>query len=136
MSRENVEVVLKGVDAANRGDPDAFEACLHPEVEWEERGDPLPGLRGTYCGRAEVRKWFEEAFLGVWESQHVEVEEITEASDDRVFLETLSTARGSASGIETELRAWNVFWFANGEIARRQVFWTRDEALEAAGLEE
>jgi hypothetical protein len=42
MPRDHVELVMKGVDAANRGDPDAFAACLHPDVEWEERGDPLP----------------------------------------------------------------------------------------------
>jgi len=33
-------------------------------------------------------------------------------------------------------RAWEVIWFAEGLVTRRQVFWTRDEALEAAGLRE
>jgi hypothetical protein len=46
MSKENVEAVLAAVDAVNKRDPDAFIACLHPEIEWEERGDPFPGLRG------------------------------------------------------------------------------------------
>jgi ketosteroid isomerase-like protein len=136
MSHENIEVVREAVDAVNARDPDAFVACLHPEVEWVDSGDPLPGLRGVYRGRAEVRGWFEEAFGDTWESSHVEVEEITEASDDRVFVETFSTARGRTSGAETELRAWHVLWFADGKVARRRVFWTRDDALEAAGLEE
>jgi ketosteroid isomerase-like protein len=136
MSQENVEVVREGAEAMNRRDPDGFLACLHPEVAWEESGDVLPGLRGIYRGRAEVREWFEEAFLELWESFHIEVEEIAEASDGRVFLGTLLTARGGGSGVETDLRAWQVFWFADGKIARRQIFWTRDEALEAAGPSE
>jgi ketosteroid isomerase-like protein len=52
MSEENVEVVRQGADAMNRRDPDAFLACLHPDVQWEESGDVLPGLRGVYRGRA------------------------------------------------------------------------------------
>jgi ketosteroid isomerase-like protein len=136
MSQENVEVVREAMDAVNARDPDAFIACLHPEVEWVDSGDPLPGLRGVYRGRADVRKWFEEAFGETWESSHVEIEGITEASENRVFVETFSTARGRASGVETELRAWHLLWFADGKIARRQVFWNRGQALEAAGLEE
>src|SRR5215207_3288772 len=108
MSQENVEVVLAAVDAVNKRDPDAFIACLHPDIEWEERGDPFPGLRGTYRGRAELRKWFEEAVVELWESLHVNVEEITEVLEDRVFLGFLLTARGRGSGVETELRGWQV----------------------------
>jgi len=136
MSQENVEVVREVVDAVNRGDPDAFIACLRPDVVWEERTDAWPGFRGVYRGRAEAREWFEVVVLEVWESFHIEIEEITEASDGRVFFGTLITARGGGSGVETEIRAWGVLWLADGKIARRQVFWTRDEALAAAGLRE
>ena len=136
MSQQNVEVVREGVDAMNRRDPDGFIACLHPEVGWEESGDVLPGLRGVYRGRVEAQRWFEEAFLEVWESFQIKVDEITEASDDRVFVEAVFTARGRGSGVETELRFWTVLWFADGKIARRDVFFTRNEAVEAAGLRE
>jgi ketosteroid isomerase-like protein len=97
MSEENVETVLKAVDAANRADAEAFEECLHPEVEWEESGDPLPGLRGVYHGPSAVRGWFEEAFLEVWESLHLKVDAITTAGD-RVLLGFTGTARGRESG--------------------------------------
>src|SRR5262245_10299184 len=135
MSEENVEIVLKLMAAVNRRDPDAFMACLHPEVEWrEESGDPLPGLRGIYRGRAEVRAWFEEAVVELWESFDVEVEEIREASDHRVFIGIRPSARGNASGAVTELRSWQVFTFVDGKAASREIFLNRDEALEAAGL--
>jgi ketosteroid isomerase-like protein len=134
MSQRNVEVVRQGVDAMNRRDPDAFLACLRPDVAWEESGDVFPGLRGTYRGHAEARRWFEEALLEVWDSFHLQTEAISDAGDDRVLLEALFTARGTTSGVETELRFWTVLWFADGKIARRQIFWARDEGLEAAGL--
>jgi ketosteroid isomerase-like protein len=136
MSEENVEVTRRSVNAINARDPDGFLACLHPEVVWEESGDVLPGLRGTYRGRTEARRWFEEALLEVWETFHLEAREITDASDGRVFLEAAFTARGEGSGAETELNVWSVAWFEDGTIAKRRVFWSRAEALEAAGLQE
>ena len=121
----------------NHRDADAFLARLHPDIEWEESGDVLPGLRGVYRGRAEARRWFEEALLEVWETFEIEIEEITDGgTDDRVFLALRFAARGSGSGAETELPFWTVLWFADGKIARRQGFWSRAEALEAAGLSE
>ena len=133
MSDEDVEVVLRGVDAVNRRDADAFIALMSPDVEWETDPEALPDLRDTYRGKAEVREYFEQVFVETWESLHIEVEELTEK---RIVLGTLVTARGKASGVATELRSWGVFWLADGKIARRQIFWNRDQALEAAGLRE
>lgn len=134
MSPENAEVVRRAGDALNRRDLDAFVALLSPYVEWEESGDVLPGLRGFHRGAQAVRKWFDEAILEAWESLHSEPEEITEASDGRVFAQSRATARGRASGVEVELRFWQVFWLADGKIVRRRLFRTRDAALVAAGL--
>jgi hypothetical protein len=74
--------------------PDAFIGCLHPDIELEERSDPFPGPRGTYRGQTELRKWFQDAIVELWESLHVGVEEITEVPEDRAFLGFLLTARG------------------------------------------
>ena len=135
MSRENAEIIRRAVAAMNRRDLDAFIACLHPDVEWEESTDAFPGLTGTYCGRARVRRWAEQAVLELWASLELEIEEITETGDGRVLLETLVTARGTASGVDTEIRAWQLFWFADERISRRRgPFWDRDVALEAVGV--
>jgi ketosteroid isomerase-like protein len=128
-----VEVACALVQAVNDRDTDAFVACLSPDVEWEENGD-VPGARAVYRGREAVRGWFEEVLAEPWEHFHIEVEEISEASDGAIFSELLITARGRGSGAETELRFWTASWLADGLIARRRVFWTRDEALAAAGL--
>jgi ketosteroid isomerase-like protein len=134
MADEKVEPVREAMDALNRLDVEAFLALLSADVVWEENPD-LPGLREIYRGRAEVRGWFEE-LLEVAESPHIELERITELGDDRVFTENFVSGRGKGSGVPVELRWWGVYWIAEGKIARRQVFWARAEALEAAGLSE
>ena len=74
--------------------------------------------------------------MELWESFDIEVEEITQASDSQVFIGIRGSARGKASGVETELRAWQVFTFVDGKAASREIFLNRDAALEAAGLSE
>jgi ketosteroid isomerase-like protein len=134
MSRENVELVRAMTDAGNRIDIDAVIALLSPDVVWEETAD-LPGAREVYRGRDEVRAWANE-LLEVFESAHNALDRVTELSGDRVFTENVLTWRGKGSGVPTELRYWAVYWIKEGKIARRQVFWNRAEALEAAGLSE
>ena len=70
----------EGTDAVNRRDLDAFLALsLRPMLS----GRRTPSFRDferSIAGRAEVREWFEEALLELWESFHVDHEEITELS--------------------------------------------------------
>lgn len=132
MSQKNIEVVRKMIDAVNRRDPDAFVACLTPDVAWDD-SEGWPGIRRVYHGRAGVRKWW-EAFMSVGEIVSAEVEEITEGSSGRVLLGVFGTFRGGSSGVETEARAWYVFWLVDSKVARGKLFWARDRALKAAGL--
>src|SRR5512133_1883628 len=133
MSEENVEIVRKLIDAFNRGDLDAWAGFLSPEVAWESL--PLVGFRDVYRGRAEAREWI-ELLVEDFEEAHLEIEETTALSDDRVLIGYTQIGRGRGSGLPGELRGWAILWVAKGLITRRQVFWTRDEALEAAGLSE
>jgi ketosteroid isomerase-like protein len=134
MSQETVELAWRALDAFTRRDPDALVAFLSPDVVWEEN-PVLPGLRDAYHGPAEVREWM-TAVLEVFEDLQVEVVEVTDLGDDRVFAESVLTAHGQGSGVPVELRFWMVLWYAEDKLTRRQVFWTRDQALEAAGLPE
>ena len=126
--------IRRAVEAFNRRDADTFVALASPEVEWEDAMF-WSGVARTYRGRGELREWFNE-IVEAWESIHVEIEEITEAADDRVFFGLSLVARGRGSGVETELRAWQLNRFADGKTVGRQVFLDRTEALEAAGLRE
>jgi ketosteroid isomerase-like protein len=135
MSQENVEIVREAIEAFNRRDVDAFLSNASPEIEWEDSEFWSEHAR-IYRGRAEVREWFNQVVLEPWESVHVELEEITEAGADRIFFGACLTTRGRGSGVETQIRGWQVVWIADGKVTRRQVFLDRAEALEAAGLEE
>ena len=132
MGKEHEELVRRLGDAWNGGDVEALLALLSPDVVWEENPD-VPGLRQVYRGREEVREWAEE-ILEAWESSEVEIEEVKQLSEDRVLGQALIAGRGKGGGVPVELRFWLILSFEAGKISRRQVFWVREEALEAAGL--
>ena len=135
-SRDSLDAVREALDALNRGDVPAFAECLHPAVEWEESADTFAGLKGAYHGREEVQRWAQQPVADFWSELSMEVEELTAASEGRVLLGILISARGAASGVDTERRAWQVFWVVDGQIAKRHdPYWSRDQALEAAGLQ-
>jgi ketosteroid isomerase-like protein len=133
MSEDNVELARDAIDALNRGDLDAWLAFLSPDVVWEALPG-VPGIGELYRGRAEVRGWIEELWEVAEGVVHTEIEQITDLGEDRVFLALALTARGRGSGVPFEMPTWSVIWYREGLVTRRQVFWTRDEALEVAGL--
>jgi ketosteroid isomerase-like protein len=135
MSEENVALARKAIDALNRGDLDALLAFLSPDVVWEAL-EGVPGIGELYRGRAGVREWIELMWENAQEGVHIEIEQITDLADDRVFIAVVLTARRRGSGVPFEYRTWQIVRFADGLITRRQVFWTRAEALKTAGLRE
>ena len=130
MSSENVASVRRFVDAFNRRDLDSVVSDMDPDLhldEWQE----APGAR-SYRGpegvQAALDSWFE-----TWEWMRVEIEDLREAGD-RVFFSLHQRAKGKGSGVEVEIRSWNVYTFRNGKLTRIQLFLDAEQALEAAGL--
>jgi hypothetical protein len=80
-----------------------------------------------------VRDWWDR-FLEVWESVAIEVEEIREGPEGSVMMQVSGAFRGESSGVSTAIRAWEVLWIADGLVARRQLTWSREAGLAAAGL--
>src|SRR5512139_1695308 len=132
MSEENVEIVRRSTQALNRRDLSAWLLSISPDVVWESL--PLPGFRQVYRGRAGAREWLEQ-LLEVFEGETTAIE-ITAPSDDRVLFGHVNSGRGRGSGAPVEDEVWSIYWLAEGLITRRQAFWTREEALDAAGLGE
>ena len=135
MSEENVALARKAIDSLNRGDPDALLALLSPDVVWEAL-EGVMGIGELYRGREEVREWIELMWEDAEEVVHIKIEQISDLGDDRVFIAVVLTARRRRSGVPLEYRTWQIISFADGLITRRQVFWTRAEALKTAGLRE
>ena len=125
----------KAIDALNRRDLDALLALLSPDVVWETL-EGVAGIGELYRGRAGVREWTELMFENAEEGVHVEIEQMADLGDDRVFIAVAISARRRGSGVPFEYRTWQIVWFADDLITRRQAFWTRAEALRTAGLRE
>jgi ketosteroid isomerase-like protein len=126
--QENVEKLRRGYEAFNRGEFDAAIASFHPNVEVFPPGDQAP-----YRGADKLRAWMEpDAF----ETQVIEPQEFTVAGN-RILVEIDVHARGAGSGIELDLRMWNVWTFDEDGLATRvETFLEHEEskAREAAGL--
>ena len=135
MSPENVALARKAIDALNRSDFDALLAFLSPDVVWEAL-EGVSGIGELYRGRAEVREWIALMLENTEEGIHTEIEQMADLGDGRVFIAVVLTARRRGSNVPFEYRTWQVVWFADGLVTRRQVFWTRAEALKTAGLRE
>jgi ketosteroid isomerase-like protein len=62
--------------------------------------------------------------------------EIIDVSDDVVISVTRHRGRGRESGIEMDFQVFYVHRFRDGRLARMEMFFSRDQAIEAVGLSE
>jgi len=115
MAEENVALARKAIDALDRGEFDAFLAFLSPDVVWEAL-EGVPGIGELYRGRAGVREWIELMSENAEEGVHIEIEQITDLGDDRVFIAVVLTARRRGSGVPFEYRTWQIVWFGDGRL--------------------
>ena len=130
MSRENVELVRRSIDAFNRHDPDAAVEAMHPEIQWETL-DALPDT-GTYRGREGVRRFWEiwhEAFAGF----HLHLESCAPVDGEQVIATLRVSGEGAGSGVGVESPAFfQVLEIRDEQIVRARMFSSENEAREAA----
>ena len=135
MPSDQVATVLRFNDAFNRRDVEEILRELDDDVELAEWPE-APGAR-TFQGPEGVRRAF-EGWFETWGWMQVDVEDIEEAGE-RVMATVFQRARGSASGAEVTIRAWNVYEFRDGKVWRLRLFTDRESAMEVlhgSGLEE
>jgi ketosteroid isomerase-like protein len=130
MSQENVEVVRATFARLRRGE--SVLDVLAPNVVWEVRSGPE---QGEYGGIEVVAEYYRRYF-GTWEDFQVEIEEVRELPDDRVFVVARDSGRGRRSGVEVEMLVFQVWTLREGKVVRLQSFPSREQALEAVGLSE
>ena len=131
MSQENVEIVRAGYDAFNREDWDAMIKDAAPgfEVDFSRSVGPW---RGVFRLDQIRRAW--EEFGETWESTWLEPHEFIEAGD-LVVVPGTQHVKGRG-GIEVAARGAYVWTIRNGAIERMVMYQDKEDALEAAGLEE
>jgi ketosteroid isomerase-like protein len=115
MSRENVEIVRKVIEAHDRGDFDTVFAAYDPRIEWRlAETMAVSDFGALYRGHEGVRAFWRQWFAA-WQTVSFEYEEFIDAGQSVVTILS-QRMRGRTSGIELE--------------------WTRDEALEVTRLAE
>jgi ketosteroid isomerase-like protein len=138
MSRENVELVRRAHEAFNRvglSSESTYRIAadlLHPEVEWHDQPE-LPGAT-VHHGIEEVMRHLASAQESV-DYDPADLLEILDAGPCVVAVYRIH-ARGRSSGVPVERNAVHVYSFRGARIDRVQIFGSRSEALEAAGLRE
>lgn len=133
MSQENVEVVRRVWDAAQRGDTTAVFELYDPAIVWEVHYG-APELKGVYEGYEGVRRLFEQ-WREPFEAYHEHVETLIDAGAS-VLAGVRLGGRGVTSGAEVDFLSWVLYAVRDGRVIRVDVFGGEDEALEAAGLKE
>jgi ketosteroid isomerase-like protein len=132
MSRANVEIAKRAIDAFNAGEVDAFGALTTPDFEWSPSMVAIEGE--IFRGREGIEKYF-GSLSTAWEKFHILRDGFRDAADLVVVLGRLE-GRGKGSGVPVDSSLGMVFDFRGGEIARIRGYLDHGEALRAARLAE
>ena len=132
MSQENVEIVQCIYEAWNRSGGVPPLDFMDPAIETEFVGSL--DSAGKYRGHAGLATAL-ESFWGAFDNHRIEVEECVPVRDS-VVVTVHYYGRGMASGVDVDLRGWQVWTLRDRKVVRWQTFGTRPEALEAVGLSE
>ena len=133
MSEEKIEIARRALEAYDRGGLDGLAEFWHRDIKWraaEGALDDVGLMEGPDALRDYYRQW-EETF----EKVRMEVEELIDAGDRAVAL-VRSIGQMKDSDAEIDIRYAIVFTTRDGKIATGREYFTRKEALEAAGLSE
>ena len=130
MAQENVEAVRRVYERWARGDFAAGTDLLDPEAVLVI-GSDFPDA-GVYEGLPGIRKYM-RGFLEPWTRVTIAAEELTDGSD-AVLAAVRQSGVGESSGVETELRYFQVWTFRAGKVVRLENFRDTAHARAAAGV--
>jgi hypothetical protein len=137
MSRENVELFRRIIDAANLPESEiegVLEPLLVPDVRMENATTAVTDK--TYFGLAGCLEWRADLAEGFAPGMRFETEEILAESEDFVIGRQALIGTGAISGAPLHLRWVTVMFFDAGRASRVVGYNTRRQALEAMGVEE
>ena len=134
LSQGNVEKIRRGHEGFTRGDLTAVQGVVADDVDWGTSGG-FSGLDQSYRGSEAMEGWM-DAVRSAWETFEVAIDEVIRDAGDVIVVKERLWGRGRGSGAEAEMQIYSVYWFDKGQIVKRRVFDSQDEALEGAGLPE
>ncbi|HEX3327574.1 MAG TPA: nuclear transport factor 2 family protein [Actinomycetota bacterium] len=134
MSQEAIKTVREAATAFRRGDLDAWLEYMADDIDYRAVEGALDD-RGPIHGKGAVRAYLDD-WVGTFDDFRSEPVELIEAGEDQVVAVLRISGRAKLSGVETELTFAALFTVRDGKVVRGREYWSRDEALEAAGLPE
>jgi ketosteroid isomerase-like protein len=135
MSQENIEIVKGFRDAFNRGEGlKAIDAYCTDDIDYRAAEGAIDD-RGPIHGKAALRAFMQD-WLDTFDDVQLELQELIDAGANQVVAVVRFSGRAKLSGIDSELTYAELSTIRDGKIARGRQYWTREEALEAAGLSE
>jgi ketosteroid isomerase-like protein len=134
MSGENVEVVRAAIDAFGREGIDGASDYWTEDIDRRAAEGAIDD-RGPIHGKDAMRAYMQD-WIDTFEDFKTEAVELIDAGGDKVIAMLRASGRAKLSGIETDVTYAVVYTIRDGKVAVGREYWTRDEALEAAGLRE
>jgi ketosteroid isomerase-like protein len=130
MSKENVEIVRRSIEAWNGRDLARWIATFHPDaaLDWSRSRAPF---KGVYRSRDGIETFW-DVFWSTFSDVQIEIHSLTEAGSEVVVSNT-AHMRGR-EGIEVVARSALVNTVDSGQITCLRLFQEESEALEAVGL--
>jgi ketosteroid isomerase-like protein len=134
MSEENVGAVQAALNAFARDGLDGFAEFWTDDIDHRAVEGALDD-RGPMRGKDAVRDYVQD-WLDTFNDFTAEAIEVIDAGDDKVIAVLRASGRAKLSGVETDLTYAVIYTIRDGKIARGREYWTKEQALEAAGLRE
>jgi ketosteroid isomerase-like protein len=129
MSRENVEIVKRALDAFSRGDAEAFAELTTPDLEWKTGLGALEGGE-IFRGREGVEAYFGR-LSSAWEEFRFHAEEFRDREDVVLVLGRLE-GRGRSAGVPVDSPVGAVWELRDGKVWRLRAYLDHAEATEVA----
>jgi len=134
MSQENVEMVRRVNDLFNAAEIEQALDLVDDDLEMDWTNSIGP-LKGVYRGREGVLELW-KSFREAWESVRWDPEEVIEVDESRLIVVNRVRMRGRGSGVEVNAKGTQLWTLKAGRAKRIQLYQSKAEALEAAGLSE
>jgi ketosteroid isomerase-like protein len=131
VSREDLDVVRRGIEAYNRSDVDELVALSDPEVRMVPVKSLLEG--DAYRGHEGVRRFIAEMDED-WSEREVLIDELRDLGD-RILVLGRFRAVGRASGTQVDQPAAWVSEIRDGRLLTMQAYTDPEAALREAGAD-
>ena len=130
MSEERVELIRRTFESWNSGEREVDARDAHPEIVVRSAL-----TNAEYHGHNGMRAWMAEIDdqFGDW---HLSIDQIKDASEDRVLVLGTVHVRGRTSGVEFDQPMGWLLTFAGEQVIELRNIPSHPQALEAAGLSE